>query len=107
MTLFVHDAYAEEKRFKNAEKAVKIMRQAGVDSPLLEDTAYFIDDRVEDDKFDIYRGKYEGYNLSFSHEISSPDYEDLEIRIAPENSNYEMRINHERIMVTYSRKIEW
>lgn len=106
-TLLVNNAYAEQKKSKNARKAIKLIKQVGVDSPMLEETVYFIDDRYDDGYLHIARGDYEGVNLRLQHTVNSPDYDNLEIRIAPHNSDYEFTMKHDSIMVRYSTTIDW
>lgn len=102
--LVTQGAYSEEIGGDNSRginKFLGLMSQAGMSSATLREAAYFVDERIDDKKFRITEHNYAGFNMSLTHDVSFPDYKDLELRIAPENSNYLLTGSAEGVMVTY------
>ena len=82
-------------------RIIGILENAGLDSPYLVETVYFVDERVNDKHFEFTRGEFAGYNFTLRHPLRTPKLERLELNIRQEDSNYELNANHEKVMLRY------
>lgn len=96
----------ERKLSRNAEKALKYMARVGIEGAGVERVTYFVNDRIEDDKFRIASGEYKGFKMQLSHEVSVPAPKRFELRLTNEElPHWEVKGTTRGAMINY--KYEW
>lgn len=101
-------AYSENIRVGDSdsvEELIGLVTNAGIESPVLNKTIRFVDGRLEDNRFNLADEEFQGLNLTLSHDISLPDYKDLQLNITTESSKYSFKGTFRGVMVNYSMPI--
>lgn len=90
---------------KNARPALVLLAQLGLDNAELVEFADYVDQKIEKDRFHIAQDRYYGGTLEFNYVLSGkPHPKQLELRYAPDNSNFEATAGTDRLLVYYRLK---
>ncbi len=99
-------AVTERKLSRKTEKVMKYMARVGLDGAGVKKITYFVNDRVEDNKFRIASGEYKGFKMQFSHDIALPSTNKFELRLTNEKMpSWEVKGTSRGVMMHY--KYEW
>lgn len=94
----------KKDKYEDAEKVIAVLKVAGIYSDTVKDVAYFVDERVEGKYFNVASYNYHGIDMSFRYDLGGIDKENIELNFRPEESNYELNMNPERVVLRYQIK---
>lgn len=90
------------QKSKHARPALVLLGQLGINNAEITEFVSYVDQKIDNGKLHIAQQKQFGASFELNYKLSGGvGIKQLELRYAPENSNFEATANREALMVNY------
>jgi len=95
---------AEKKKYRKAEKVIKILSYVDMDMPYVREAAYYLDERIEGGYLNLSQQQIDelgGVKMQIRYDIDGINADNFEMRLYHDDSNFEFNGSPEGAYLSY------